>query len=86
MPTPDGRTRQRQGRDFTVGGKDFSVQEYLKTHNAALENTDRIAREDLRGKTVAEQLERFNAEAERSARPVDGDEPVDTLRPPERGL
>jgi len=86
MPTPDGRTRQRQGRDFTVQGKDFSVQDYLRTHNAALEQSERTAREDLRGKTVAEQLERFNAKAERNAGPVDGEEPVDTLRPPERGL
>jgi len=83
---PDGRTRQRQGRDFTVGGKDFSVQAYLQTQNAALEHADRVAREDLRGKTVADQLERFQAEADAHTGPVDGDEPVDTLRPPERGL
>ena len=82
----DRRTRQRQGRDFTVGGKDFSVQEYLKTHGATLDDAGRVAGEDLRGKTVAEQLDRYKAEAERNAGPVDGDEPVDTLRPPERGL
>ena len=74
---PNKRTRQRQGRDF-------SIHNYLQNAEMAVEgnynNIDGIINgtpnEYEQKRSLLEQLEQCKAEVERNAVPVDGDEPV----------
>jgi hypothetical protein len=76
-------TRQRQGRDFSIlnalAAAEMSVEGNYNNIDGIVGNND--VRDDYeQKKTMLEQLEYFQAVAERNAVPVDGKEPQ------ERGL
>ena len=76
-------TRQRQGRDFSIlnalAAAEMSIEENRSNTDGIVGNADTHG-DYAQKKTMLEQLEYFQAVAERNAVPVDGKEP------PERGL
>lgn len=80
---PNEYTRQRQGRDFPsvnhLRAAEMSMEDDYNNIDGIIGNNDP---KDDSGKkqSLLDNLERFKAEAERNAAPIDGHEP------PERGL
>jgi len=79
---PNERTRQRQGRDFSIlnhlRNAEMSVEGNYNNIDGIIGNSD--PKDDTeKKKSLLDQLEQCKAEAERNAIPVDGSEP------PERG-
>jgi len=72
---PHEYTRQRQGRDFSLG-------EYLANAAAvSRKNTEKAKKNDDNKKSLADRLEQYKAEAECNAIPVDGHEPAPEKHP-----
>ena len=80
---PNEYTRQRQGRDFSIlnalAAAEISIEANYNNIDGIIGNND-IRDDYMQKKTMLEQLEYFQAVAERNAVPVDGKEPQ------ERGL